>query len=788
MRLAPPADCPAWAQPVLAAVDSGAPCLIITHGPRPDSVAGLGPITQRLLAHAPTPLAVDDHRALSAAPPGTVWLLLGPARTAVAELARSLHHGANELGLRVLVWVDTELAKALHQALAGRVTAHLALVPREPDLPTYALRGLYQADRARAPGVSWHGPGAAQALRALSPELAPELSIREQRAGADYQTLVEAARESASWLVIHDLADPLELRRIRWALAEAGRVGRCVLEQPACPTPGWWPIRTSGGHISEWTTAPNPHRGQRAALLAALLELEPGAVVLAYMLSDLTAEQLAAAPDPAAAVARDQWKRRRLAAKDIDLFATPRRDRRRLLEPLYLRALHDQPEVETVRADRRRRAHDTLCAMADLDRVWSAPAPAQGDLLALAHEPPDHIPPLPGDEHARAELAPWVELVLRTTGQVPTNPSVRTRLCAWALQLGLHDVVRAWLPRHADLADQVHIRRLYSDPEAVLGLIERARLAGHMPTGRRRAQLELDAALACAQLGFRQDARAHLAHARRIWAPYAGENAHVERARLLGAEAQLHLLGDDAATAADLARRALNQLDVVTGPVHPALFPIAYALAKALIHDGADAEAERVLRFTLTTVERARGTARHDDVALFTHLLGISRAQRDPAASEKDLRRALELVEQVWGPHESPARMRVLIDWGMRLYRLGSFDQAERAFDEALAIADALARPYTDPLLMAARYVFAHLLLTVDRPHRARHILRPAWEAAVGNDAHDHIATIGTLFVSALERTGAQDEADAVRAQLDAPAPPRRSIVHLSARHLRNRG
>lgn len=99
------------------------------------------------------------------------------------------------------------------------------------------------------------------------------------------------------------------MTRVRWALAESGRRGQCVLERPGGSARGWWPVSDVVMDVHDAADRLHAGYGERAALIAALLDLEPGAVELACRLQPGDApalvERLRGVTDPGAELARD---------------------------------------------------------------------------------------------------------------------------------------------------------------------------------------------------------------------------------------------------------------------------------------------------------------------------------------------------------------------------------------------------------------------------------------------------------------------------------------------------
>ena len=107
------------------------------------------------------------------------------------------------------------------------------------DVPRYAVAGIRCALAARAPSIAWIGGDLGASFRAARPSRA----LLCVSAAHPYADLVAAAREpSSAWIAWSDIDSSQRLRRVRWALAEAGRRGRVVLDSSSVPAPGSWPV------------------------------------------------------------------------------------------------------------------------------------------------------------------------------------------------------------------------------------------------------------------------------------------------------------------------------------------------------------------------------------------------------------------------------------------------------------------------------------------------------------------------------------------------------------------
>src|SRR5579859_7349967 len=91
-----------------------------------------------------------------------------------------------------------------------------ALAPRRAP---HAVAGVVAAIRARAHGVVWHGAGLEATLAAIR----PGRRVRRVEVGS-YRSMLDALTSSEpGWLVLDGVTTAVLVRRLRWAMAEAGR-------------------------------------------------------------------------------------------------------------------------------------------------------------------------------------------------------------------------------------------------------------------------------------------------------------------------------------------------------------------------------------------------------------------------------------------------------------------------------------------------------------------------------------------------------------------------------------
>lgn len=690
-------EAPAWLSRIarLLEVGSGGKVIILVTGARPECLRALvrtlldvdGEL--RVLARAPELIEV---------PPGAL-VVLAPSQADLAwlNLERPVF---SERALRVILWADDALTLAMKARAPDFFDWISHVVWCQERVVDFAVAGLRSGADAY-PGIAWRDGDLDAALARAH----PDAGIHRASARARYPDLVRAAREAGDrWLVWTDVQDPRDVMRVRWALAEVDRCGHCVLEQPACPTPTWWPVHGSCTPLAEAVARLEPLAGDHAALVAALLDLEPGAIELAARMPIIDAalrERLASADDPGAGLARAALAQGVIDADDVVLDRAPDDATEVAMRAPVLRGFHDDPAIESHRQSLRSRVSEQLTALQAQEMSWPPPSmPDAAEILAWAATRPADPPSLPLVFHARAALAPWIEAVLRTSASAGTEDW--SRICDWAIVLGNADASESWKPGYSEA------------PNMEIYLVAMAIPLGLIAT-RNAAQ------------GRYTEAEALYRQALAIMQPAPGESAHLTLVSIH------HALGRvlNAAKRYDEAEQSLRQARVMATEVHgsranPVVADILRDLGMALSMQGRNAEAEEVLR------------------------------------------EAIAVVQQVHGKRMHVSMLDPLADWGAALHLQGRFAEAEAAFREVLAIADGLGLAVVHEQARRSRSALGATLLAQDRAKEARDVLRPAWENPASHDHAAWAIELGELLAMAMERSGDVEGARVVRAQIEA--------------------
>jgi tetratricopeptide (TPR) repeat protein len=552
----------------------------------------------------------------------------------------------SERAWRVVLWDEDGVTAAIKEQAPDFFDWISHVVACSPGVPGFAVRGLRTAPRF--PGVVWRGQDFERALAAADPDaVSTALSAR-----APYAELVAAAREAMGWLVCRDMASERDLVRLRWALAETGRVARCVLVEPTVDAPGWWPVSDEFASWDEMLQAIGGNEPAAAAFVAALLEREPGTGELAGELLDAgvslaeLATELRELDDPGAALARLANRRGLIAPDDVI---------ERRAAPAVLRALDHDAEFEHARTQRAAKVTAALaiwCAdsgqlddwsLDDVD-VWAWAGMAPAEVLALTVERPPHW-----------TSVYWLEATLGT--EQPSPAAV-----AWAQELDFADVAAHWENVYGLGHAEPVAQRRQDEPASTVS--------------ERRAQIRT-LTKAWARTQARNQARLMTAVLRNVLGEQDGGRRLVELAGLLGDRGQHQ-------EAEKLLRQALAILETSLGAEHPDVAAVLDGLAKVLKAQGRYDEAESLWRRAIAIGDQA-GAAVHPASG---NELRIGDLQQSPNGSIRSLQRERDLAVQVGRDLRVLASSNELGDMEMAA---GNFDAARAHYSAGLDLATKLA-------------------------------------------------------------------------------------------------
>ncbi|WP_437617609.1 tetratricopeptide repeat protein [Sorangium sp. So ce1151] len=340
----------------------------------------LGELTRALVADHPEMDVHTDVRDAETAPEGSVMVLVPkPEDADWLNLRRPLFA---RRALKVVLFCDRETTVALAQ----RAVDFFDWVSQHHECPPgpvpHAVSGLRGAARAEAPGVLWRAAGELAdtgrmwgAFSAAFPGETLRWVSAEDPHG--YEKLVDDIRAAGSaWIACH--ADgSAELRRLRWALAEARRRSRVIALAPPVACPGWWALHDHLMPLADARRALADARATRPGCLAALTNLEPEAVEIVRALSVLGLTHrdlvtlLADASDPGAALAERAFSAGLL---DLDQVAQGH------APAPALRALSQTPDVRKRRSELLESVRKAIVKGADVSAeavgLWASPSTA----------------------------------------------------------------------------------------------------------------------------------------------------------------------------------------------------------------------------------------------------------------------------------------------------------------------------------------------------------------------------------------------------------------------------
>lgn len=545
--------------------------------------------------------------------------------------------------LRAVLWAEGDGAQLLHREAPDFFDWISSVVYCTSDAPEFAVRGLVNA-REVPLGVAWHGPG----LEAAIARSEPEAVIERVSAHAEFDDIVQAARRPGGlvpgWLVIDGVERAHQFKHARLALREVRRMGRCVLFDPRCPTPGFLAV---DARMATWDEAVARLRAhgdagdiRSLAAIAALLGLESSALDLAAealergISSDELYTLARAESDPGAQLARVAWQRGWLTLDAATLAAG---------SPCVVRGLAGSGDWQRARREVAERVQATLA-------VWS-----QGEGVTLSND----------------KLAVW-EVAL-----------------FWHQQRGIGSLVAAKAlarvddNRGAELILRDEVARIaageLTNDDQFMVYIELARVL--------TVQRQLQEA--------EQFARRALVLVDTFW-PDNEYHRSICLERLGGILEQQGRFQEAMAHYRDALQRARNaddREDVVVAV-------IAAKLGKTLDQLGQHDEAESRLRWALETIDRAYPGhyQRRGILAQFAQSLD---AQNKLDEAEVVWRETVEIYETAEGPG-SPDTIRWKFKLGMLLLRTGKHAEASDVLARTIADIEehlGTGHPYYGPVL-----------------------------------------------------------------------------------------
>jgi tetratricopeptide (TPR) repeat protein len=590
--------------------------LVLVDEARPER---LGDLVRRLLPEHPDLEVQINAVTLARARPGGL-VILAPTPEQAPWLNQERPLLANR-SLRVVLFCDVETSIALARRAPDffHWISHRLACP--PGPPAFAVRGIRSAMRARAVGVCWREGDFDAAFAAAL----PGRPLTRASAALPFEAMVAAARPAGrAWLAWTEVTGPFRLRRVRWAMAEAGRRGRSVLLEPGAEAPGFAPMHGRVLALAEAGPALAEAGARHPGRLAALLDLEPEGV-------DLAAGLLRAGVEEAA------------------------------LEAMLVGA--EDPGVATSALG----SSKGLTTPATLQTRIGARTPREADLIEalLRDEPREGERWLEGAQQAiaigDAEVA--VHLAKRAVALLGEDPRALT-VAGWAL---------AQQGSYAD-ADMLFQRSL-----AIAERTGRTRERPYIEALRGRAQI-------LKLLGKYHDAENALQRAITLETSRPGYDFPFHAILLADLGVVRGALGEYA-DASKLMRRSDSIMKRILGDADPGFSTTLDAFANVISGARSHEPAEAYLREALARATAKRDTDSPHMASILEGLGKSLSAQGQYAQAEPFQRRAQALQEATLGKHHH-TRGASLQDLATSLLEQGKLAEAEDVALEALSIAE----------------------------------------------------------------------------------------------------
>ncbi|HEX5748047.1 MAG TPA: tetratricopeptide repeat protein [Archangium sp.] len=662
----------------------------------------LGELVRTLLPIAPELEVHTEAYRLAEAKPGSMLVLIG--RTEDADWLNINRPLFASRELRVVLWCTREVS----EALLKRAVDFLDWISLRLECPAgpapYAVAGLRCALAARVPGIVWTGGD----LEASFAAARPRRTLRRISAARPYEELVAEAKAAGGreWLAWTEVDGDFRLRRVRWAMAEAGRRTRTILVEPAVRSPGWWEMHARVAEPAEACERLRSAGSKQPGRLAALVDLEPETIQLLGGLLERGVEEhfldgeLLKSADPGAAVGRLAAEQGLVMEKEqVRGRAPPPVMRAFGAERDRIRRLHEA-KLNTIE----QRLHGEEQVDAEETSFWAASTRSTR-----------FIP-----TGSRGELA---EVLLRRT---PGTSGRWDQAANIALLAGDADVAHLWA-RRAFETDNEQWKVLTQ------ALIQQGRFTEAESLLRRQLQAERTSALA----------RGWILHELGVVLDSQGKYAEAEA----------------------LLRQSLSIYEQALGTHHPSYGASLHVLAGVLESQGKYAEAEALLRQSLSIHEQALDIHHPNYGASLHELARVLQSQGKYAEAEALFRQSLSIYEQALGTHH-PSYGASLHELAGVLESQGKYAEAEALLRQSLSI-DEQALGTHHPSYGVSLHELARVLESQGKYAEAEALLRQSlsiYEQALGTH-HPHYGVSLHVLASVLQQQGRYAEAEALLRQ-----------------------
>lgn len=642
-------------------------------------------------AHPELEVHTDAVRLARAAKGSLIILVPDPEQATWLNLERPIF--ANR-ALRVILFSTAETSSLLARRAPDFFSwiSHRIECPEGP--PVHAVRGIHAALRTRARGIAWAGGDFEAAFNAAL----PGRSLVRASAAMPYEQMVETAKPSGkSWVAWSDVDGPFRLRRVRWAVAEAGRRGRTVLLEPTVDAPEF--LRVDGRMLdikkacAELEEAGAKHAGR----LAALLDLDPEVVRFTSLL--LEAGRKEESLEAAAWTAADASDVIAQLSDERGIGATTASKQSSPVESLLLsrdtnginwidaaRAALDEDEAEVASFWAKRalffsgddrealkiagQALDRLGAHVEAETLLRKAIAIDEIAGKIDHVHADTLIDLARVLLNQGRLADAEKLTRkaittekRTAGLAHSGYATAIRGLAIVLrERGRYEEAEQSLRESAIITKRIEGKK---HPNYAVTISDLATVL--VATGKRGAAEALfreSLAIIDKTLGTENSEYANTVHGL--------GRCLLEQHRYSEAETYL--------------RTALSIREKILGPYHPYYATSLHELARCLTGQGAYAEAERNLRRALSIFGLAIGVNSPSYSASLHELAGVLLHRGNYSDAEQMFRAVLAIEQEIFGK-EHPALCATLCDLGFTLASQGQFTAGEELVTRSIAIA-----------------------------------------------------------------------------------------------------
>jgi tetratricopeptide (TPR) repeat protein len=703
----------------------------------------LGELVRALLPLAPELEVHTEAHRLAEARPGSTLVLVGRAEDADwLNINRPLFASR---ALRVVLFCSREVSVALSRGAVDFLDWMSLRVECPPGPAPYAVAGLRRALAARVPGIVWTGGD----LEASFAAARPRQRLRRVSAARPYEELVAEVKAGSrrDWIAWTEVDDDFRLRRVRWALAEAGRRTRTLLIEPAVRSPGWWEVHGRVMAPGEASTRLTRSGAEQPGRLAALVNLEPEAIELLCGLLErglgerALEKEIEQGTDPGATIGQMAVTHGLVSEKELTRGRAPpsamrafgaARSRMKLLHAAELDAIYQRLSKEE--------------PVATEDVAWWS-------TWVGTRSSEEHL----GSIGRRSELA---EALLR---HVPRTASIWEQATRMALSVGDLEVAQAWAqtttkadPSKWEILPHVLLAQgRLAEAESLF----RRQLTANETSGLARRRILHNLGYALHQQGKYAEAeellRQSLALTEQAFGPQHpnyGTSLHV-LAMVLSRQVRY-------TEAEELLRQSLEVFEQALGPRHRDYGSSLHELAWVLGRQGRFAEAEGLLRQALALKEQALGPWHPDHGASLHELARVLERQGRHAEAEELLRQSVEVIEQTLGPRH-PYYGVALHSLAMMLASHARHAEAEELMRRSLEIIEQTHGP-RHPTYGASLHELARVLENQGRHVEAEVLLRQSLTVlvhALGPGHPDYGSSLHEL-ARVLESQGRYAEAE----------------------------